>query len=159
MQQPSQDNAASIRYRTLFISDVHLGTKACQAEELLEFLKRYDADTYYLVGDIVDFWRIKRSPHWPQSHNDVVQKLLRKVRKGARFVYIPGNHDEFLRDYIVTHFVGIELQRETLSAVQFDDPAAHFAGDGRLPGRGACSKCLIRSRISLLPRMQSNCPN
>jgi UDP-2,3-diacylglucosamine pyrophosphatase LpxH len=121
VQQPSQDNAASIRYRTLFISDVHLGTKACQAEELLEFLKRYDADTYYLVGDIVDFWRIRRSPHWPQSHNDVVQKLLRKVRKGARFVYIPGNHDEALRSYCGQHFGGIEFKKNDM----------HVAANGR----------------------------
>jgi UDP-2,3-diacylglucosamine pyrophosphatase LpxH len=121
VQQPSQDNAASIRYRTLFISDVHLGTKACQAEELLEFLKRYDADTYYLVGDIVDFWRIKRSPHWPQAHNDVVQKLLRKVRKGARFVYIPGNHDEALRAYCGQYFGGIEFKMNDI----------HVAADGR----------------------------
>jgi UDP-2,3-diacylglucosamine pyrophosphatase LpxH len=97
-------------YRTLFISDVHLGTKGCQADLLLDFLKRCDADTYYLVGDIVDFWRIKRTPHWPQSHNDVVQKLLRLVRKGSRFVYIPGNHDEDLRAYCGQHFGGVEFK-------------------------------------------------
>ena len=121
MDQPSQDNLACARYRTLFISDVHLGTKACLAEELLEFLKRYEADTYYLVGDIVDFWRIKRSPHWPQTHNDVVQKLLRKVRKGARFIYIPGNHDEALRAYCGQHFGGIEFKMNDV----------HVAADGR----------------------------
>jgi UDP-2,3-diacylglucosamine pyrophosphatase LpxH len=98
-----------------------LGTKACQAQELLEFLKRYEADTYYLVGDIVDFWRIKRSPHWPQTHNDVVQKLLRKVRKGAQFIYIPGNHDEALRAYCGQHFGGIEFKRNDI----------HIAADGR----------------------------
>ena len=88
-----------MRVRTLFLSDLHLGTKGCQADALLEFLKAYDADTIYLVGDIVDGWRLKSGWYWPQAHNDVVQKLLRKVRKGARLVYIPGNHDEFLRDY------------------------------------------------------------
>ena len=70
------------RYRTLFVSDLHLGTKACQAEAFLDFLRDTDADRIYLVGDIVDFWRIKRGAYWPQSHNDVLQKLLRKVRKG-----------------------------------------------------------------------------
>ncbi len=68
-----------------------------------------DADTIYLVGVIVDGWRLKASWNWPQAHNDVVQKLLRKVRKRVRLFYIPGNHDEFLRDYYGTHFGGIEV--------------------------------------------------
>ena len=72
------------RYRALFVSDLHLGTKACQAEAFLDFLRCHDADRIYLVGDIVDFWRIKRGVYWPQAHNDVLQKLLRKVRKGHR---------------------------------------------------------------------------
>jgi UDP-2,3-diacylglucosamine pyrophosphatase LpxH len=97
------------RYRTLFISDLHLGTKGCQSHLLLDFLRTIDADTIYLVGDIVDGWRLKSSWYWPQEHNDVVQKLLRKVRKGVRLIYIPGNHDEFLRDYLGTHFGGIEV--------------------------------------------------
>ena len=71
------------RYRTLFVSDLHLGTKACQAEAFLDFLRDTDAERIYLVGDIVDFWRIKRGAYWPQSHNDVLQKLLRRVRKGT----------------------------------------------------------------------------
>lgn len=108
-------------YRTLFISDVHLGTRASQADMLLEFLKYNDADTIYLVGDILDFWRIKRGAVWPQSHNDVLQKLLRKVRKGARIIYIPGNHDEGLRDYCGMHFGGIEIARQ----------AVHVMADGR----------------------------
>lgn len=99
-------------YRTIFISDVHLGTRASQAEMLIDFLRENDADTYYLVGDIIDFWRIKRGAVWPQSHNDVLQKLLRKVRKGARMVFIPGNHDEGLRDYCGTQFGGIEIVRD-----------------------------------------------
>jgi UDP-2,3-diacylglucosamine pyrophosphatase LpxH len=97
------------RYRALFISDIHLGTKGCQSRLLLDFLREVDADTIYLVGDIVDGWRLKQVWHWPQEHNDVVQKLLRKVRKGVRLFYIPGNHDEFLRDYYGTHFGGIEV--------------------------------------------------
>lgn len=101
-------------YRTLFISDVHLGTRACQADMLLDFLKHNDADTIFLVGDIVDFWRIRRGPVWLQSHNDVVQKLLRKGRKGSRIVYIPGNHDEGLRDYCGSHFGVVEFERDAV---------------------------------------------
>lgn len=102
------------RYRTLFISDVHLGTRNAQADLLLDFLKYNDAETIYLVGDILDFWRIRRGAHWPQSHNDVLQKLLRKARKGTRVVYIPGNHDEGIRDYAGMHFGGIEIERQAL---------------------------------------------
>src|SRR6185503_2377662 len=104
-----KDSDGSRTYRALFISDVHLGTKGCQAERLLDFLREYDAETIYLVGDIVDGWRLKSGWYWPQPHNDVVQKLLRKVRKGARLVYIPGNHDEFLRDFVGHSLGGIEL--------------------------------------------------
>ncbi|MCA0399589.1 MAG: UDP-2,3-diacylglucosamine diphosphatase [Proteobacteria bacterium] len=110
-----------IRVRTMFISDIHLGTRGCQAESLLDFLRAYDSDTIYLVGDIVDGWRLKARWHWPQAHNDVVQKLLRKVRKGARIIYLPGNHDEFLRDYCGTRFGGIEII----------DRCIHVAADGR----------------------------
>ncbi len=95
--------------RTLFVSDLHLGTRGAQAEMFLDFLKHHQADTIYLVGDIVDCWRLKRGWYWPQSHNDVVQKLLRQSRKGVRIVYVPGNHDEVLRDYTGTHFGGIEV--------------------------------------------------
>jgi UDP-2,3-diacylglucosamine pyrophosphatase LpxH len=109
------------RFRTLFLSDVHLGTKGCQADLLLDFLKHNDADTIYLVGDIVDGWRLKSGWYWPQAHNDVVQKLLRKTRKGARMIYVPGNHDEFLRDYYGSHFGGIEVA----------ETAIHEAADGK----------------------------
>jgi UDP-2,3-diacylglucosamine pyrophosphatase LpxH len=96
-------------YRTLFLSDIHLGTRGCQAELLLDFLRHNDAETIYLIGDIVDGWRLKTGWYWPQSHNDVLQKLLRKVRKGARMIYVPGNHDEFARDYIGMVFGGVEV--------------------------------------------------
>jgi UDP-2,3-diacylglucosamine pyrophosphatase LpxH len=97
-------------YKTIFISDIHLGSKACQAELLLDFLKYNDSGKLYLVGDIVDGWRLKRKWYWPQSHNDVVQKILRKARKGTQIIYVPGNHDEGLRRYIGTHFGGIEVK-------------------------------------------------
>ena len=93
------DDPAATKYRTLFLSDLHLGSRGVQADFLLDFLRHNEADTIYLVGDIVDGWRLKSGWYWPQSHNDVVQKLLRKARKGARVVYVPGNHDEFARDY------------------------------------------------------------
>jgi len=96
-------------YRTLFLSDIHLGTRGCQAELLLDFLRHNDAETIYLIGDIVDGWRLKSGWYWPQAHNDVLQKLLRKVRKGARMIYVPGNHDEFARDYIGMVFGGVEV--------------------------------------------------
>ncbi|WP_442880046.1 UDP-2,3-diacylglucosamine diphosphatase [Aurantimonas sp. A2-1-M11] len=108
-------------FRTLFLSDVHLGSKAAQAEMLVDFLRLHDAETIYLVGDIIDGWRLKRAWHWPQAHNDVVQKLLRKARKGARIIYIPGNHDEFLRDFLGHHFGGVEVKRTDI----------HTTADGR----------------------------
>ncbi len=102
------------KFRTLFISDVHLGTRGCQADRLLDFLRWHEAETIYLVGDIVDGWHLKSYWYWPQPHNDVVQKLLRKSRKGARLVYVPGNHDEFLRGYYGTHFGGIEVAEHAI---------------------------------------------
>ncbi|GAB2183550.1 UDP-2,3-diacylglucosamine diphosphatase [Roseibium sp. LAB1] len=112
---------ASRHYRALFISDVHLGTRGCQAEMLLDFLKDNEAETLYLVGDIADGWRLRRSWYWPQLHNDVVQKILRKGRKGARIIYIPGNHDEFLRSFLGTHFGGVEVT----------DSIVHEAANGK----------------------------
>lgn len=109
------------RYRTLFISDVHLGTNASQAEALVAFLRDHDAQTIYLVGDIIDFWKINRKPAWQPSHNVVLQKLLRQARKGSRIVYVPGNHDEGLRDYCGTSFGGIEIVRDCV----------HETADGR----------------------------
>src|SRR5580700_7866893 len=109
------------RVRTLFLSDIHLGSKGCQADQLLDFLRYYDANIIYLVGDIVDGWQLKSGWYWPQSHNDVIQKLLRKARQGARLIYIPGNHDEFLRDYFGTHFGGVVVTEQ----------ATHTAADGR----------------------------
>ncbi len=112
---------ATRRFRALFISTCISATRGCQAEKLLDFLRHHDADTIYLVGDIVDGWALRSSWYWPQAHNDVVQKFLRQGRKGARIIYIPGNHDEFLRGYYGTHFGGIEVVEN----------AIHVAADGR----------------------------
>ena len=112
---------AETKYRAIWISDIHLGTAGCKAEYLLDFLKHNDADTLYLVGDILDAWQLKRGWYWRQAHNDVVQNLLRKARKGARVIYIPGNHDEPLRDFLGLMFGGIEVVGE----------AVHVTADGR----------------------------
>lgn len=100
------------RFRAIWISDIHLGTAGCQADALLDFLKYHEADTFYLVGDIIDGWQLKKRWFWPQAHNDVVQKILRKARKGSRVVFIPGNHDAFARQYLDQHFGGIEVMFE-----------------------------------------------
>jgi len=111
----------SLRVRTIWISDVHLGTPGCQARALLDFLRTVECDTLYLVGDIIDGWQLRRQWYWPQSHNDVVQKILRKARKGTRVVFVPGNHDEFARRYFGSSFGGVEV---------VDDPI-HVTADGR----------------------------
>jgi UDP-2,3-diacylglucosamine pyrophosphatase LpxH len=110
----TSDGTPERTFRTLFISDVHLGARGSQAERLLDFLRVHDAETIYLVGDIIDGWALKSNWHWPQSHNDFVQKMLRRVRKGAKIFYIPGNHDEFLRSYYGTHFGGIEVVEQVV---------------------------------------------
>ena len=115
------DNRDAVKVRTLFISDIHLGSKASKADFLLDFLRFHEAETIFLVGDIVDGWRLKRSWYWPQNCNDVVQKLLRKGRKGARIIYVPGNHDDFMREFPGIHFGGIEVARNMI----------HEAADGK----------------------------
>ena len=120
-EPPTPHDANVRRYRTMWISDVHLGTPGCQAEALLRFLKSTECDTLFLVGDIVDGWQLRRQWYWPQAHNDVVQKLLRKARKGTRVIFVPGNHDEFARRYLGHEFGGIEVADEWI----------HVTADGR----------------------------
>jgi len=117
------------RYRAIFISDVHLGTRGCKAELLLEFLRETDSQYLYLVGDIVDCWRLKRSWYWHQAHNDVVQKLLRKARKGTQVVYLPGNHDELGRDYVGMQFGGIWVLSDTIHVTADDRKLLVIHGD------------------------------
>jgi len=109
------------RYRTIWISDIHLGTRGCKAEFLLDFLRWNESEFLYLVGDIVDGWRLRKTWYWPQAHNDVVQKLLRKARKGTKICYVPGNHDEGLREYAEIHLGGVLVARE----------AIHVTADGK----------------------------
>ncbi len=115
------EGAANRRYRSVFISDVHLGTRGCQAELLLDFIRELECETLYLVGDIVDGWKMKSGWYWPQSHNDVVQKILRLARKGVSVIYVPGNHDDRIRDFCGVHFGGVVVARD----------AIHETADGR----------------------------
>lgn len=86
-------------YRTIWISDLHLGSTQCQADTLLDFLKHHESEKLYLVGDIIDFWALSKKTYWPTSHNTVIQKILRKARHGTQVIYVPGNHDENIREY------------------------------------------------------------
>lgn len=88
-----------MKYKSIFISDLHLGTKFSNTKALLDFLKHHESENLYLVGDIIDGWAIKRKFIWPQSHSDVIQKILKKARKGCKVTFITGNHDEFLRPF------------------------------------------------------------
>lgn len=103
-----------MKYKSIFISDVHLGTRGSKAEILLSFLKDVDCDNLFLVGDILDGWRLKKGWFWPETHSTVIQKILRMARKGTRVVYIPGNHDEFMRNFLEHSFGNIELHNETV---------------------------------------------
>lgn len=109
------------RYRTVWISDIHLGTRGCNAELLIDFLDHVDSETMYLVGDIVDGWRLKKRFYWPAAHNDVVWRVLKRAKRGTRIVYIPGNHDEMFRQFAGLNFGGVEIRRK----------AIHMTADGR----------------------------
>ena len=117
---PAAEEGA-LRFRTLWISDLHLGTPGCQAGALLHFLRHVECETLFLVGDIIDGWQLRRSWYWPQAHNDVIQKILRKARKGTRVIFVPGNHDEFARKYLGNNFGGVEVAEEWI----------HTLADGR----------------------------
>src|SRR4030095_15829515 len=108
------------RYRTGWISDVHLGTRGSKADALLRFLRTHEFETLYVVGDLIDVWALRRIIYWPQAHNDVIQKLLRAGRKGTRVIYIPGNHDEFISGFH-GHYGAVEVMPR----------AIHLTADGR----------------------------
>jgi UDP-2,3-diacylglucosamine pyrophosphatase LpxH len=102
------------RHRAIWLSDIHLGTRGCKADFLLDFLRCNDCEYLYLVGDIIDGWQLRRSWFWDQAHNDVVQKILRKARKGTQVIYVPGNHDEFARGYVNNMFGGITVKPDAI---------------------------------------------
>ena len=118
---PEPEGHQRRRFRTIWISDVHLGTRGCNAALLIDFLDHTDSETMYLVGDIIDGWRLKRKLFWPPEHNDIVWRILKRVRRGTRVVYIPGNHDEVVRQFAGLNFGGVEIERA----------AFHITADGR----------------------------
>ncbi len=106
------DNTSQLKYRTIWISDVHLGFKGCKAEFLLDFLRSTETEYLFLVGDIIDIWSMKRTMFWPQSHNDVIRTILGKAKHGTKVIYIPGNHDEEFRTYDGMVFGNVEIHNE-----------------------------------------------
>jgi UDP-2,3-diacylglucosamine pyrophosphatase LpxH len=115
------DSQTPTRVRAIFVSDIHLGTPGCKARHLLDFLRHYESDWLYLVGDILDGWALRSRFYWHQTHNDVIQKVLRRARKGTRVIYVPGNHDELARQFCGLHFGDVEIREE----------AEHTLLDGR----------------------------
>lgn len=111
----------TLKFRSIFISDAHLGSRGCKAEYLLDFLQRTEAEHLYLVGDIIDLWAMKKGWYWPQMHNNVIRKILSKARNGTRVIYIPGNHDELFREFIGHPFGGITIEENVV----------HRTADGR----------------------------
>ncbi len=103
---------AAMKVRSIFLSDIHLGTRGCQADSLLTFLREYEAEHLFLLGDIIDFWAMNRAIHWTPAQNTVVQKVLRRARHGEKVVLVPGNHDEALREFVGTSFGDIEVAAE-----------------------------------------------
>jgi UDP-2,3-diacylglucosamine pyrophosphatase LpxH len=110
-----------LKYRSIWISDVHLGNRGCKAEFLLSFLRNTETETLFLVGDIIDLWAMKRSMYWPQSHNNVIRTLLGKAKHDTKVIYIPGNHDEQFREYCGMVFGNLEIHEEY----------EHVTADGR----------------------------
>jgi UDP-2,3-diacylglucosamine pyrophosphatase LpxH len=116
-----QDPAQRRRYRSIFISDLHLGTRGCRSDFLVSFLRSVDCKQLYLVGDIVDGWRLRKSWYWDDGHDEVIRLILQMARQGTEVTYIPGNHDELFRDWLGLEVAGVKLMRE----------AEHEAADGR----------------------------
>ena len=105
---------ATLSYRTLFISDTHLGLRAARSEYLLDFLKHIECETLYLVGDIFDIWKMKTGWHWPMINNEIIRRVMDMTRRGTRVIYVPGNHDELFRAYQEFHFSGIDVRKEVV---------------------------------------------
>jgi len=130
-------------HRAIFVSDTHLGTRGCKAELLADFLARNSCETLFLVGDIIDGWRLKRRWHWPESHQRVIHEILAKIDAGARVIYIPGNHDEAFRDYCERSIAGVEIAHEAIHETADGKRLLVLHGD-RFDGVLACAKWLAR---------------
>ncbi|NKI17731.1 UDP-2,3-diacylglucosamine diphosphatase [Spongiibacter sp. KMU-166] len=118
-----------MRYKTVWLSDIHLGFKDCRAEYLLDFLAKVECDSIYLIGDVIDLWAMKRSLFWPSSHYDVLRSLFNKANAGTRIVYIPGNHDEPFRDYVGNIFGPIEIRKDAVYTTVKGKRLLMFHGD------------------------------
>lgn len=150
--------------RSIFLSDIHLGTRACQADRLLDFLLEHHSDHIFLIGDVVDFWAMSRRIHWTREQNQVVQKLLQRARGGTRVVLIPGNHDEVLREYCETVFLEIEVVRELVHETangqryllihgdQFDQVTQHHKWVAILGDKAYDTLVSINTRLSWVRR-------
>jgi len=122
--ESAKESTGTVKVRTLFVSDIHLGTRFCRAKQLLSFLKKYEAETLYLIGDIIDGWQLKRSWYWPELHEEVLRAIMDKAARGSRVVYITGNHDDFLRQ------PGRKLIKSP-AALEVADTAIHTTADGK----------------------------
>jgi UDP-2,3-diacylglucosamine pyrophosphatase LpxH len=109
------------RFRTIWISDIHLGTRGCNDRMLIDFLDHTDSETLYLVGDIIDGWRMKKRYYWPERHNAIVRRVMKRAKRGTEVVYIPGNHDEMFRQFTGMDFGGVQIRKK----------AVHTTADGR----------------------------
>lgn len=118
---PERTHGGRRQYRTIWISDVHLGTRGCNAAMLIDFLDHVDSEKMYLVGDMIDGWAMKRRFYWPAAHNDIVWRVLKRAKRGTEIVYIPGNHDEMFRQFTGLDFGGVKIRRQ----------AIHTTADGR----------------------------
>nr|WP_229827315.1 UDP-2,3-diacylglucosamine diphosphatase [Undibacterium macrobrachii] len=140
--KPSKTPKKDIKhFRTIWISDLHLGTSGCQAKRLLEFLKSTESETLYLVGDIIDGWQLKRRWYWDQTHNNIVQTVLKKAKKGTNVIFVPGNHDEAARQFIELDFGGIQVRDELVHTTANGKRMLVLHGD-RFDGVIACAKWL-----------------
>jgi len=153
------------RYRTIFISDVHLGFTGSNARFLLDFLRSVECETLYLVGDIVDIWQLKKKPYWPQAHSDVIRTILGKAKYGTKIVYVPGNHDQMLRSYVNLTFGNISVVREAVHrradgtrllviyGDQFDAAVVSSPWLGMLGGRAYALLLLMNTWVNSVRRL------
>lgn len=110
-----------LKYRAVFLSDLHLGSTGCRGGDIVAFLKHVECESLYLVGDVIDMWRLRKRWYWPAEHNKVISRVLKMANRGTRVIFIPGNHDEYARQYIGLTFGGVKIARS----------AVHRTADGR----------------------------
>ena len=137
------DRTQKIRLRSVFVSDVHLGSRDCRARELLKFLESIEADYLFLVGDIVDFWSLRRSFYWPEEHNEVLRAILAMAKEGTRVIYVPGNHDENIREFCGSLFGNVSIRRRYVHATADGREFLVMHGD-EFDSAVKCSRWLAR---------------